>query len=513
MEPTLTAYFERTVRRCPERHAVEEPGRSITFGELRRKSRQLAAAILRQGGGLCRPVGVFVPKSIESVVCDMAITCSGNAYMNLDTRTPAERIKSILAKIAPAMILARGADIESLRKVTGGGTVILDYDEATAGDGTDAADDALIAARTGGLIDTDPYCIINTSGSTGTPKGVVLNSRGFVDFTDWAIETLGITGDERIGSLSPHFFDIYSFELCLLMFAGSTLFIIPEQHGTFPVKLIETLARERIDFIFWVPTIMVNVANLDILSRIPLPALKKVLFAGEVFPTRHLNYWRRHLPEAMFINLYGPIEITLDCTYYIVDREIPDDEPIPIGFPCRNTGILILTEANTPAAVNETGELCVRGTSLAMGYYNDPEKTAAAFVANPLNSHYPELIYRTGDYVYLNERGEIMFVGRKDFQVKHLGYRIDLSEVEHIIIHRSEGIDNACVLYDPDAKKIILCYEGAADQSEAGIRKNLSQFLPKYMLPTVIRHFTTLPRNPNGKIDRNRLKSEFVKSS
>jgi non-ribosomal peptide synthetase component F len=260
----------------------------------------------------------------------------------------------------------------------------------------------------------------------------------------------------------------------------------------------------EISFIFWVPTIMVNIANLGLLGSADLGKLKKIFFAGEVFPTKHLNVWRKHLPEALFVNLYGPIEITVDCTYYVVDREFRDDEPLPIGFACRNTSILILDENDQPAHDNQPGELCVRGSSLALGYWNDPEKTAKAFVQNPLNKHYPELIYRTGDLVCRNDRQEILFLGRKDYQIKHLGYRIELGEIEHLVT--STGlVDNACVLYHRERKEITLFFEAKDKVPPSTIRQGLAAVLPKYMLPTAFRQMEALPRNPNGKIDRQGL--------
>jgi len=249
---------------------------------------------------------------------------------------------------------------------------------------------------------------------------------------------------------------------------------------------------------------MVNIANQELLSTWPLPRLRRVFFAGEVFPTKSLNYWRRHLPDALFVNLYGPIEISVDCTYFVVDRDLAEDEKLPIGRPCRNSDILILNDQDRPALEDELGELCVRGSSLALGYWNNPERTAQVFVQNPLNPHYPELIYRTGDIVYRNQLGEIMIVGRKDFQVKHLGYRIDLAEVEHAAL-RVGGIDNACVTYNGDKKEITLFFESARELSAATIREQLAAYLPKYMLPTALQRIDQLPRNPNGKIDRQLL--------
>jgi non-ribosomal peptide synthetase component F len=256
--------------------------------------------------------------------------------------------------------------------------------------------------------------------------------------------------------------------------------------------------------VFWVPSVLTNVANYKILDATVLPPLRKVLFAGEVMPTRTVTYWRQKYPDALFSNLYGPTEITVDCTYYIVDREFKDAEALPIGFPCRNTDVLILNGEDRLAQGEEPGELCVRGSSLALGYWNNPEQTARAFVQNPLNPHYPERIYRTGDTVYRNRRGEIMFVGRKDFQIKHLGYRIELGEIEHAVF-QVEGIRNCCVVYNQGKKEIALFYESAGELDSAYVRQKLSAALPKYMLPTAFRWMERIPCTPNGKIDRAQL--------
>jgi non-ribosomal peptide synthetase component F len=309
-----------------------------------------------------------------------------------------------------------------------------------------------------------------------------------------------------MGSLAPIYFDAYTLEFCMCIAKGATWVVVPEQLAMFPPKLVEFVATQPINFIFWVPTIMVNIANLDLLSKFKLDRLTKVFFIGEVFPTKHLNYWRRHLPGAVFVNLYGPIEITVACTYYVADRELSDDDKLPIGFPCRNTEILVLNEQNQLTKGDEPGEICVRGSSLALGYYNNAERTSKGFVQNPLNPHYPELIYRTGDLGFWNSRGELMFLGRRDFQIKHLGYRIELGEIEHAVL-QVDGIRNCCVVYNQNKKEITLFYECDKELAPAFIRERLLTVLPKYMLPTVFNWMELMPRNPNGKIDRQKLVS------
>ena len=225
-------------------------------------------------------------------------------------------------------------------------------------------------------------------------------------------------------------------------------------------------------------------------------------------PNKHLNYWRKHLPDCRYANLYGPTEITVDCTYYIVDREFSDDESLPIGFPCRNSDVLILVDQQREAAVNEEGELCVRGSSLALGYYNDWEKTQKAFIQNPLNKHYPETIYCTGDIVYKNERGEIIYVGRKDSQIKHNGYRIELGEIENAVL-ASKMVDNCCAVYDFTNKQIVLFYQAQEELNLSAFRKAVSSKIPRYMIPTAYHREEILKQNGSGKIDRSYYKKQI----
>ncbi len=503
MQINVLEYFEKgALIKCRDKVAVQEAGRQYTFAEIERFAKNLAALILKHKDMFRQPVPVFLPKSAENIVANLGILYSGNAYANLDVKSPPQRLKGMLDNLDPAVIITSATHATALRALGIADEKLLLVEQAMAAERR--YDNAILLKRLDSVIDTDPYCIIHTSGSTGVPKGVGLNHRSTIDFADWAFDRLGLDGSEVMGSLAPIYFDAYTLEFCTLIAKGATWMVVPDHLTTFPVKLVEFIASQPINFIFWVPTIMVNIANLDLLAKIKLDRLKKVFFIGEVFPTKHLNYWRRHLPGAMFVNLYGPIEITVACTYYIVDRELSDDEKLPVGFPMRNTEILILNDQNQIAKVDEQGEICVRGSSLAQGYYNNAERTAKGFVQNPLNPHYPELIYRTGDLGYWNSRGEVMFLGRKDFQIKHLGYRIELGEIEHAVL-QVDGIRNCCVVYNQNKKEITMFYECDKELAPAFIRERLLTTLPKYMLPTVFNWMELMPRNPNGKIDRAKL--------
>lgn len=507
MQKNVIDYFEKgALVKCPDKVAVKDPGGEYTFGQIERFAKNCAALIHRMAGATREPIPVFLPKSAQSIVADLGILYSGNGYANLDVKSPPLRLKGMLDNLNPSVVVTSAAHAGALCELGVSVEKLLFVEQAMVSE--TLYNNTTLLKRLDTLIDTDPYCFIHTSGSTGIPKAVALNHRSTIDFADWAFDDLGLDGSEVMGSLAPIIFDAYTLEFCTMLAKGATMIVVPENLATFPVKLVEFISAEPINFLFWVPTIMVNIANQDLLAGVEWNRITKVLFIGEVFPTKHLNYWRRHLPKALFANLYGPIEITVACTCYIVDRDFSDDEKLPVGFPCRNTDILILNDDNHLAKDDESGEICVRGSSLALGYYHNPERTAKGFVQNPLNPHYPELIYRTGDSGYRNERGEIMLLGRKDFQVKHLGYRIELGEIEHAVLQHS-GIRNCCVAYDHHKKEIVLFYECDNELPSADIRKHLSPLLPKYMLPTVFRWLELMPRNPNGKIDRASLSASL----
>ncbi len=505
----LIECFEETVNFHRDKVAVWEGTQSITFRLLKEKALCIAQTIINNKDIVSSPIAVFLPKSIKTVISNLGITYSGNPYMNLDVKTPIARISNIIELIKPQAIITDTAHLDLIESIIKTDISIINIDDINS---SMEYNYDLIAKRLSFLIDTDPYCIINTSGSTGTPKGVVLNHKSFFDFMQRSEEAFPLNEEEIIGSLSPAVFDIYVYELCLLMSKSSTIVLIPDTLSAFPAAILNILKEKKVTYLFWVPTIMVNIANMNLLSQVELPDLRIVWFAGEVFPTKQFNIWRKYLPSVIFANLYGPIEITLDCVFYIIKRDIEDDEPLPIGFAYKNTDIIILDENNKRIVKSNTdGELCVRGTSLAMGYYNNPEKTAEAFVQNPLNNSYPEIIYRTGDIVCINNIGEIVFKGRKDSLIKHMGYRIELGEIEHVIINTLKMAKNGCVVYNYQKKEIVLFYEHTEEISPAIFRKTLASVLPKYMIPSVYHRLDEMSRNTNGKIDRLYYKNEINK--
>jgi D-alanine--poly(phosphoribitol) ligase subunit 1 len=501
MQRNVLEYLEKTVDRFPDKIAIEDETGTVTFSELKQKALAISGYLLEQGFSGCQPIAVFMPKSIKAIEAFLGILYAGGFYVPLDTGNPKNRIDAILKNIKPKYAISENKYWHLLDGANDSITFInLEQDFDGSIHKTDYKEN----------IDTDPAYLINTSGSTGTPKGVVVSHRSIIDYIDWAQETYKVDSTFVIGNQAPFVFDNSVLDIYLMMLTGAKLCLIPEKLFMFPVKLVEYLKEKEVTFIFWVPSIMSNIAKYDSLNEVNINRLTHVLFAGEVMPAKVLMYWKKYLNNALFSNLYGPTEITVDCTYIILERDYDIDEELPIGVPCLNTNILVLDNNNhLVTKANVLGELCVRGSSLALGYYNDPKKTAQAFVQNPLNPHYPEHIYRTGDVVYYNERGELMYKGRKDFQIKHMGYRIELGEIETAVLAIA-GIDKACVLYDTVNKNIVLVYESDVKKSQKDILLSLLSKLPKYMLPTRFEYVESMPLNINGKIDRLKLIEKFI---
>lgn len=506
MQINVLGYLKKTLLKRGDKTAIIDGDIIYTFGDLEKYSRKIASLIIKRKDVFKCPVAVYLPSKSAMLISFLGILYSGNFYVPLDTKLPGEKIKSIINNLEPLFIITSKENKEKVEALQVMKDDIILIEDAFVE--LPENSDEIIQKRLDTLIDSDPLYIMYTSGSTGDPKGVVITHKSVINYIDWAVNCFGIDENTIIGNQAPFYFDISSQDIYLCLAAGASLVIIPEEFFIFPPKLLEYIAKQKVNFICWVPSVVINIANMKLLESIDINCLKKITVLGEVMPTKHFNYWRKYIPGAMYVNLYGPTEATIACTHYILDREFNDKEPLPIGKKCHNYDILILNEEKKLTKKNEIGELCVRGISLAAGYWNNTEKTKAAFVQNPLNDRYPEIIYKTGDLVYLNENDEIMFVGRKDSQIKHMGYRIELGEIE-IAVSSLKEIDHACVLYNNEKREITLFYIAGNELNPGLIRKNLLQLLPKYMLPKVFKRLEKFPLNKNGKIDRKKLGKDF----
>lgn len=503
MLTSLVDHLESTVRTHADRPAIVGDDGAVTFGELRANARHLAAALVRRGGAWKQPVAVYLPKGHRAIGAFLGCMYAGGSYTPLDVKQPVERTRRALEALGPRFVVTTAEHAGDLPSD-------LDLvDLADLGPPPTEPEDAALQALLTRVIDTDVAYIKFTSGSTGTPKGVVLPHRAVLDYIDWSRSFFEVTDADVIGNQAPLTFDVSAQDIYLCLATGAKLLLVPESHFVFPVRLVEYVVEHRISWVCWVPSALVAVHKGKLLDGADTSSLRVVAVLGEVMHTRPFTYWKARCPQARLVNTYGPTETAIASTYWELDRHVPDDEPLPIGHPCRNTAVLVLAEDGSEVAPGEVGEICIRGSSLAAGYWRDAERTGAAFAAIPTHDGYPERIYRTGDLGTWNDRGELMFAGRLDSQIKHLGYRIELGEIETAAASLPD-IHHACVLYDASAEKIALLYVADEDLSRGHLRRQLSALVPDYMLPRIAKRLPAFPLNANGKVDRNALAKEHL---
>ena len=503
MRINLVESLLATSEKFPDKRAVVDERESLTFRELAEKGFCVSRRIAQQSPGVNRPILIYMEKSCAALAGIVGVLMSGNCYCPIDVSSPQGRLQSMLRTLQAQLALTTRSLKPKLLEAGMPEEQIVLFEEIPCAPAGRLREE--VREKISGLIDTDPAYVIFTSGSTGDPKGVTISHRGVIDYISWARECYDVTEKEVLGNQSPLFFDNSTLDLHLCLSTAATLHFIPEICYRFPVRLMEYLEKEKITFIFWVPSVLVTVANFDLMKQRVPAHLRKVLFAGEVMPAKQLRYWMEKLPQALFSNLYGPTEITVDCTYYNVPADF-SAEAVPIGIPCRNTDILILTEDNRGAAPLELGELCVRGSSLALGYWNNPGETMRAFCQNPLNTFYNDPIYRTGDLVYRTPEGLIFFVGRKDSQIKHHGYRIELGEIE-AAAQALGAVAQCSATYDKERQEIHLFLEMIEGGDLSVVQSELAQRLPRYMVPNRYHLLEKLPLTPNGKLDRRQLQN------
>ena len=502
---SCVSFLEEQVVKNGDKVAITDKNGSVTYHEIRAQALKLASAI----GASCNnnPIGVFLPKSSQCISAFMGILYTGNFYVPLDVKSPSERLNALIDNLGPIAIVTESRYLEKLKlnpRFQDIKFIAIDelMDEVPLFDYQSVLDN---------VIETDPIYSIYTSGSTGTPKGVVVSHANVNDFIEWFQKTYQVNEQSVMGNQSPFMFDVSVIDIYMCLKYGAHMHIIPENLFSFPVKLIEYVNDKQINFLVWVPSVLVSIANAKTFETVKPKHVKRVLFAGEPMPNKQLNYWRQHLPEVLFSNMYGPTEATVIASYYIVDRSFNDSDPLPMGKQCSNATLFVLSEEGNLVKNNEVGELYIKGTSVALGYWNNSLATENAFIQNPLNAAYPEIVYKTGDLVYFNDFNELVYSGRKDAQIKHMGYRIELGEIENAVLNINV-ISGACALYDKLKSEIILFYQSEdSELNEASLRKELTKYIPKYMLPSRFVPMTHWPLNPNGKIDRKKLTQDYLR--
>lgn len=487
-------FLDNSALKFPNKIAFVEGQNSISYKDFNKITSAVASKILEF---LIKkePILIILPKGIDALISMFSVAKSGNFYSIIDEKMPSERVEKIIAKLCPKLIITSKELYFDY-----GIPAIFSDDFATFS----INQTALNAVN---IIDTDLLYVLFTSGSTGEPKGVAITHKSVVDFVFWLKETFNVSENEILANQSPLYFDLSIFDIFGTIACGACIHLIQNQLFAFPAKIAQYLSKNKISMIFWVPSVLIYFANTNAFACADLSSLKKVLFCGEIMPTKQLNMWSKALPNITYANLYGPTEATDACSYYVINREFKDDEPLPIGKPCENTEFLVFDDEMrliTPDEIYHKGELYIRGTCLSVGYYNDPEKTAEVFIQNPLQNAYEEKIYKTGDIVAYNEYGELICYGRSDSQIKLKGHRIELGEIETALNAHENIRRSACVFKD---NEIITFYE--SDKELDCLKDFLETKIPAYMIPRKFFHTQELPQNPNGKIDRKALKQKL----
>lgn len=440
--------LDRTVRCWGSRPAFGDEHITLTWDEV-------DAAVQRVGTALAqysvqrRPVALYLDHEVPCLLAMLGTLAAGGFYTVLDTAQPPERVRRITGQLEPALLVTDAAHREAADALGLACPVVEMADALNA-----APDSFALQTLRNESLDTDLAYVLFTSGSTGAPKGVAIQHRAVLAYSAWAAATFGIDETTVFGNQTPFYFSMSVTDLYTSLRTGAQVQVLPRRLFSFPVQLLDYLTVHEVNTLYWVPSALGGVVRWKALDYTALPPLRTILFAGETMPTPYLNYWQAHYPGALFANLFGPTETTDICAYYIVDRAFSDDEPLPIGHACDNCGLLVLTDDGRAAEPGAVGELCVRGSFLAAGYYNMPDKTAERFCPNPLQPHYPEIIYRTGDLVRYDENGLLQYMGRADNQIKHMGYRIELGEIETAAFGQ-EGLQRCACIYDAPKDRLV----------------------------------------------------------
>ena len=527
----LQRLLTEAAARQPRRPAVASDGCLLTYQELDGLSNKVARALLRLGVAPGDRVGILAPKSAAAVLGIYGTLKAGACYVPLDPKAPAERLSHIIRDSDAAVIVtdeARTSQAATLADAVPRrpGLVVVGVPgrperEAAANvpaQGAATVPWTAVAAESGEplaeerAIETDLAYILYTSGSTGTPKGVAITHRNSLTFVDWAAAAAELGEQDRVCSPAPLTFDLSVFDIFATCSAAACLTVLPEGAGTFPVSIARWLEGERISVWYSVPSVLTLLACYGSLHQFDLSGLRMVIFAGEVFPPKHLARLMAELPHPRYLNWYGPTETNV-CTAFEVPTGWADTQPAPIGKACANTEVFAVTsEGRRVSRPGEQGELHVRGPSLMRGYWGQPAKTSEALVRNPFRTEYDEFVYRTGDLVTLKPDGNYAYVGRRDSMVKIRGYRVELGEVE-ATLYRHPAIREAAVLPVADELigsrlRAVVTADGGGNLTRENVVDHCRRWLPSYMVPDIVEVREEMPRTSTGKVDRSGLAEE-----
>lgn len=492
----VVSYLEKSANAYPEKVAVIEKNEQITYSQLYVDVNKLAKVLLLH----TQPkevVGVYMEKGVAAVESFLALAQNNNAYALFNPMLPNNRLVQMQQVVNVRTIITNVALAKQASVIFKDANILVF--------------EALMQTTLNGLvenkrvvIDTNPLYINFTSGSTGVPKAIAVSHRSVLDFIGHFTQIFPFSSQDVIANQAPFDFDVSVKDIYSALAVGATLLIVPKEYFSQPVTLIDYLCEYQATTMIWAVSAITLLSAFHALDYRTPETINKVLFSGEVMPLKHLKNFQKHLPNALFVNLYGPTEITCNCTYHIINSERDYSTGIPIGIPFPNEDVFLLDSANQLVVNhNITGELCVRGSALALGYYGNPTQNEKSFVQNPLNPYYPELIYRTGDLAFLDDNGDLVFAGRKDFQIKYKGHRIELEEIEQAVLN-IPNVAQCIGIFDEKKGRLKVVFSGDVD--EQTLLDEMKAKLPEYMLPSRLIKLPLLPLNKNGKIDRQAVK-------
>lgn len=501
MQKNVLEWLEKTAKDFPEKVAFEDTENTITFSTIVSAAKSVGTA-LSEHTVPRKPVAVLSGRHIYTPATFLGVVYAGCFYAPLDGGMPDYRLNQIIGILKPEIIISDRDNYERARAIAPDCKILVS-DEIIS---SEIDEDRLSEIRNSSKM-TDPLYVIFTSGSSGIPKGVITSHQSLMCYIDAYDKVMNITSEDVIGNQSPLDYIAAIRDIYLPVKKGASTFIIPKQCFAIPTKLFDILNEKKITSIGWSVSALTVPTAMGVFNYSSPKYLKKICFSGSVMPCKYLKVWQENLPDALFVNQYGPTEATASCTYYVIENKVNDDDILPIGIPYDNYSVFLLNEDDTGTVQGNIGEICVSGPILALGYYNDPVRTAASFIQNPLNKCYGELIYKTGDLGVMRDDGILEFHGRKDRQIKHLGHRVELDEIEEAV-KSIRTVSECLVVYNQKKEQIMLFYTGEATAKEIALE--IRKKLPEFMLPRKTVKLEEMPRLPNGKTDMQTIKETYI---
>ena len=498
-------WLEETAQRLPEKTAFLDEKEKISFQETLDLSRQTGAGLLDVLKKTNVPAAVLSGRSVRTPVLFLGCVYAGCFYAPLDPTAPAERLRVILTNLRPEVLIVSEEYQKLAEKLTEGLSPIpvLSAEKLTATPVTEEKRRQFQTIREA-MEPADPLYVIHTSGSSGIPKGVLTGHASLINYIEAYAEVMGIEETDVFGNQSPLDYIAAIRDIYLPLKTGASTYIIPKKSFAVPALLFDDLSDRKVTAIGWSVNAITIPTNMGAFEKGRPEYLKKICFSGSVMPCRVLKIWQENLPDAKFVNQYGPTEATASCTFYEITDRVKEDDVLPIGKPYKNYEVFLLNEDGTLTEDGQIGEICVGGPVLALGYYNDPERTALSFVKDPRKGE--GIIYKTGDLGRMAPDGNLEFHGRKDRQIKYLGHRVELGEIEEAA-KQVPGVSDAAALYKEEAEQIFLAYTGPATVKEIAVE--LRKSLPGFMVPRKFLNLEELPHLPNGKTDYQTLQKKI----